>query len=142
MIRYVRLLALLSLFALLACAKHYFHADTAEYEGITVQPTLVVASGDKLWVRTTVTNSGTQPIVVNRDAIVARLPSGMVVGRAMGTTTIHEPYFIAGGMSHEVNVEFHEAGFDWHVVPQATIDFTAGITRNGQRIPILLGVVP
>ena len=142
MIRYVHLLTLLSLFALLGCSKHYFHADVAEYEGVTVQPMQITTSAHKLWVKVMVTNSGTQPIVVNRDAIVARLPSGQVIGRAMGTYTVHDAYFIPGGMSHEVYVEFHEAGFDWDTVPQVTIDFSRGMTRNGQRLPIQMGVVP
>jgi hypothetical protein len=145
MIRQVRLLALLSLLALLAlpgCSKHYFHADVAQYEGVTVQPMEIWTSGHKLWVRVMVTNSGTQPILVNRDAIVARLPSGQVVGRAMGTTTIHNTYVVPTGMSQKVYVEFPEAGFIWDMIPQATIDFSAGMTREGQPLPVRLVVVP
>jgi len=136
------LFALFSLIGLLACSKHYFHANSVEYEGVTVQPMEIWTGGSKLWVRAMVTNSGTQPILVNRDAIVARLPSGMVVGRATGKTSVHDVYFIPAGMSHPVYIEFREAGFDWDSVGEASIDFSAGVTRDGQHVPLHMSVVP
>lgn len=135
-------LALLSLVGLLACSKHYFHADTAEYEGVTVQPMEVWTSSHKLWVRAMVINSGTQPIMVNRDAVVARLPSGMVVPRAIGRTSLHGVYFVPGGLSHPVYVEFEEHGFDWDTVAAATIDLSGAVTREGQPLPIRFSVKP
>lgn len=134
------LLALLSMLALLACAKHYFQAQTAEGEGVTVQPMQVWVGGHKLWVRVTVINRGPEPIVVNRDAVTARLPSGQVVGRATGRTSLHDDYFIPPGGSHAVYVEFAEQGFDWDTVPQVTVDFSRAISRSGQAVPVAMVV--
>lgn len=140
-IAFVALLAV-TVTAPLGCMHHSFmHADSVSYEGVSLQPNEVWISGHKLWVRATVINTGTQPIQVDRDAVLARLPSGPVVGRAMGVTTVHAPYVILGGMSHPVYVEFHESGFDWDHVQQATIDFTGAITREGQPLPLQLTVM-
>ncbi len=124
----------------LGCAREYLHASSVAYEGVSVEPSQVWISGHKLWVRAVVINSGTQPIQVSRDAMIARVPSGQVVSRALGTTTVHDVYFIPGGAAHAVYVEFHEAGFDWNTVPQATIDFSNAITRDGQHLPLAMTV--
>lgn len=103
---------------------------------VTIQPDSVWARGHKLWVRTNVINGTNQPIVVDRDQIIARLPNGAVLHRAQGTYTQHMPYMIPPGAGHAVYVEFAEEGFDWRDMPNAQIDFSTAITTNGQPLVI------
>jgi len=142
-LRPLTLLSFLSV-ALLACGepKVYMRAQAAEGPGVEIAPERVWVAGHKLWVRAEVINKGTEPIVVDRDAIVARLPGGQTVGRAEGRLTLHQPYYIPAGGAHPVYVEFEELGFDWHTVPEATIDFSAGIRRGDQPVPVHMAVNP
>jgi len=129
---------------LIACGggKTYMRAQTVQSAGVLVQPTDVWIGGHKLWVRVDLANQGPAPLIVNRDAIVARLPNGQTVPRAVGRTTVHNEYMIPPGASHAVWVEFEEAGFDWHAVPQVTIDFTPAVMRAGQPVPVQMNVAP
>jgi hypothetical protein len=81
-------------------------------------------------------NGTDQPIIVDRDQIVARLPSGAVIHRAEGTYSQHAPYMIPPGAGHPVYVEFAGEGFDWRDVPSAQIDFSPGVTANGQPVAV------
>lgn len=116
--------------------KQFWNAGTAQGGGVQVQPMQSWVSGHKLWVRTTVLNGTTDPIVVVRDAISCALPNGAMVGRASGSTTVHTPYVIPAGGAHAVYVEFEEGDFDWHTVPQVTVDFSKAITKNGQPVGV------
>jgi hypothetical protein len=138
--RLVQLLAFFAVLALLACSKTYLHAETARGDGVTVQPTQVWIGGHKLWVRVNVMNESPEPILVDRDAIVARLPNGQTVERAVGRTSLHGAYTVPPGGFHAVYVEFEERGFDWDTVPSVTIDFTRGITRGGMPVRVLMTV--
>lgn len=131
------LLFVVLLVSLVACGggKHFWLAQ-AQPGPITIQPQEVWAHGHKLWVRASVVNGTAQPILVDRDQIIARLPNGAVVHRAMGTYTQHAPYMIPPGGGHEVYVEFAEEGFDWHDVPTAQIDFSPGVLVNGQPVTV------
>jgi hypothetical protein len=113
--------------------KHMWLAQ-AQPGPITVQPQEVWAHGHKLWVRCSVVNNSAQPVLVDRDQIVARLPNGAVIHRAQGAYTQHMPYALPPGAGHEVYVEFAEEGFSWRDVPNAQIDFTPGVTMNGQPV--------
>ncbi len=135
-----RLLTLLAILALVACTKSYLHAELAQAEDVIVQPENVWIDRHKLWVRVEVINQGDEHIVVNRDAIVARLPSGQIVDRAMGRTTVHATYVIPPKASRAVYVEFAEAGFDWDRVPSVTIDFTNAIQCGNRQIPVQMPV--
>ncbi len=103
---------------------------------IAIQAEEVWVRGHKLWVRVNVMNGTAQPIMVDRDQIVARLPNGAVVHRAQGTYTQHAPYMIPPGAGHPVYVEFAGEGFDWTAVPSAQIDFSPGVTMNGQPMAV------
>ena len=135
-----RFLALLATLVLLSCTKTYLHAEAAQAEGVVVQPMQAWIGGHKLWVRVNVINEGSEPILVDRDAVVARLPSGQSVGRALGRTSLHGAYMIPPSASHPVYVEFEEAGFDWDTVPRVTIDFTQAITRGAQHVPVEMAI--
>jgi hypothetical protein len=119
---------------LLACGgggKHFWIAQ-AQTGPITIQPEQVWAHGHKLWVRVMVMNNTGQMVVIDRDQIVARLPNGAILHRAIGAYSVHEPYVIAPGGGHPVYVEFGEEGFDWHDMASAQIDFSPGTQVNGQ----------
>ncbi len=135
-----RFLVLFATVALFACTKSYLRAETAQAEGVVVQPLQVWIGGQKLWVRVTVANEGSEPIVVDRDQVVARLPSGQTIGRSVGKTSLHGAYFIPPHTSHLVYVEFEEQGFDWDAVPRAVIDFTPAMTRGNQHISVQMPV--
>ena len=132
-----RLLPILALWVVIACGggKRYWVAQAAPGP-ITIQPEQVWVAHGKLWVRTNVVNGTNQPIMINRDSIVARLPNGAVVPRAAGSATIHAPYLIPPGASHAVYVEFYGGELDWDTVPTAQIDFSSGVTMNGQPIAV------
>ncbi len=136
----IRFVALFAVLALVACTKSYLHADVAQAEGVVVQPLETWIGGHKLWVRVDVVNEGQEAITVNRDAIVARLPSGQVVGRAVGRWTQHEAYVVPPQATHPVYVEFEEAGFDWDRTPSVTIDFGHALMRGNQPIVVQMAI--
>jgi hypothetical protein len=131
------LLVVLCSVLVLACGggKHLWAAQPVSGP-VTIQPQQVYVRGGKLWVRTNVINGTNQPIMVDRDQIIARLPNGAIVHRASGSTTVHTPYMLPPGAAHAVYVEFFGEGFDWRDVPGAQIDFSPGVTTNGQPMQI------
>lgn len=137
---FARFIALFATVMLFTCTKSYLHAETAQAEQVVVQPLQVWIGGHKLWVRVNVANEGSEEILVDRDRVVARLPSGQTVGRSVGSTSLHGAYVIPPHASHLVYVEFEETGFDWDTVPQTIIDFTPAITRGNSHISVQLPV--
>ena len=104
----LRLLAVFVLASLLsACGggKHFWAAQPVNGP-VSIQPEEVWVHHSKLWVRTNVVNGTDQPIMIDRDQIVARLPNGAMVHRASGSATVHAPYVVPPGASHAVYVEF------------------------------------
>jgi hypothetical protein len=124
--------------AVAACGgeKIVLHAQPVDSAGVHVQPLDIYVGGKKLWVRLSVTNSGTGTLIVQRDAVVAHTPNGQTIGRAQGTYGLHEPYVIPAGGMHLVYVEFEEQGFKWKDMPSATIDFANAVTRDGQPVVV------
>ena len=111
---------------------------------IHVTPTELMVSGKKLWVKLQVQNASGGTLIIQRDAIVAHLPNGQTLTRAMGSGAwgygygayAHEPYVLPPGAIHPVYVEFEEQGFKWKEMPSAQLDFAGAITRDGQPVVI------
>jgi hypothetical protein len=114
-----------------ACAGKQVWVGQAVSGPVAIQPQKAWLDGGKLWVHTIIVNNTGQAITITRDNIIARLPNGTTVQRASSTS--HEPYFLAAGAAHDVNVEF--VG-DFANVPNAMIDFAPGITLNGQPMQV------
>ena len=126
----------LSLSAVACGHKEVWHTQVAEQNGVRIVPEQVYVSGHKLWVRTTVVNGTQQAMLILRDEIVVRLPNGAVVPRAAGRTSLHQPYNVMPGGAHEVYVEFEDNGFDWRAVPSVNVDFSPGVTLDGQPVQL------
>jgi hypothetical protein len=112
---------------------------------VRVTPTELEISGKKLWVKLQVQNLSTGTILIQRDQIIAHLPSGQTLTRAIGTGgwgygygvyDAHMPYALPPGAIHPVYVEYEEQGFKWKEMPSAQIDFGAAITRDGQPVAV------
>jgi hypothetical protein len=147
------LYALLLTVTLAACGggKIVLHMQPVATASVNVTPTELVISGKKLWVKIIVQNNTNGTLMLQRDQMVAHLPNGQTVARAMGTygggwgygyayaggyEGIHAPYVLPPGAMHPVYVEFEEQGFKWKDIPSATIDFGNGITRDGQPVAV------
>jgi hypothetical protein len=118
--------------------------DTAD---VHVTPTELMISGKKLWVKLQVQNLSAGTLLIQRDQIVAHLPNGQTLTRAIGTYgggwgygygayEAHMPYALPPGAIHPVYVEYEEQGFKWKEMPSAQIDFGASITRDGQPVAV------
>ncbi len=111
---------------------------------IHVTPTELIISGKKLWVKLLVQNASSGTLIIQRDQIVAHLPNGQTLTRAIGTGgwgyygayATHEPYVLPPGAIHPVYVEYEEQGFKWKEMPSAQLDFAGAITRDGQPVVI------
>jgi hypothetical protein len=122
-----------------------------ESPDVRVAPGKAVIRGDKLVVKVVVQNSSPSAISIVRDQIVARLPSGQTVTRAVGRPygegiwsyyggggwVTHEPYVLAPGATREVDVAFKEVGFDWRDITAVAIDFDGAITRGGAPVTLI-----
>ena len=133
---YVVLLAMTLGLAACGGGKIVLHAQPLDSGDVHVQPLDIYYGGKKLWVRLSVTNTSKGTLIVQRDAVVAHLPNGQTVSRAMGTYGLHEPYVIPQGGMHLVYVEFEEAGFHWKDIPSAQVDFANAITKDGQPVAV------
>lgn len=94
---------------------------------VSIEPLRVNINSSRLWVRTRVTNHGSVPLLVDRDAVTAVLPNGNAVTRASGVFTRHQAYVIPPGASRNVYVDFREAGFRWEALPGARVDFSRAV---------------
>ena len=124
------ILAAMFLFSV-ACGGRQVWVGQAVSGPVSIQPQKAWFEGGKLWVRTIVVNNTGQAITINRDAIIARLPNNTRVPRANSTS--HEPYFLASGGAHDVNLEFEG---DFSNVANAEVDFSPGVTLNGQPMQV------
>jgi predicted small lipoprotein YifL len=98
------------------------------------------AHGDRIFVKTVITNISGQPIVIDRDGFALKLPGGEVLPRSSGTTTQHKPYMLAPGEPHEVFVDFR-AAHDLDRVPSALL-VVGGITVGAEPMPRVVGEIP
>jgi hypothetical protein len=98
------------------------------------------ARGDKVWVKTYVTNVSPQPIMVDRDGWSLKLPGNLVLPRASGTTTQHRPYMLPPGAGHEVFVDF-QGPMDLDTLPQVTL-VVGGVTVGNEPAPRVIGEIP
>ncbi len=127
------------------------HMQPVATADVSVTPTEITISGKKLWVKLMVQNRTSGVVMLQRDQIVAHLPNGQTLARAMGTygggwgygyayaggyEGIHAPYIMPPGSMHPVYVEFEEQGFKWQDIPSAQIDFAGAITKDGQAVPV------
>jgi hypothetical protein len=124
--------------ALAACGggKVVLRAQPVDSAEVHVIPLEVYLSGKKLWVRINVQNTSQGTLIIQRDAMLAHLPNGQTLTRAMGSWGLHEPYVLPPGAMHPVYVEFEAQGFKWQDMPGAQIDFANGVTLNGQPIVV------
>jgi hypothetical protein len=129
--------ALVSL-ALAGCGgeKIVLHTQPLDTADIHVTATEARIGGKKLWLKLMIQNNGSGTLIVTRDAMTAHLPNGQTLNRAVGSWTSHEPYVITPHGLHPVFVEFEQQGFEWKDVPQAQIDFTNAITKDGQPLSV------
>jgi hypothetical protein len=139
-----------TLLASAACGggKVVLRMQPVESADIRVTPTDVYLSGKKLWIKILVQNTSSGTLIIQRDQMLAHLPNGQTLTRAMGTyggwgygygagyAGIHEPYVLPPGVMHPVYIEFEELGFKWKDIPGAQIDFAGAITRDGQPVVV------
>jgi hypothetical protein len=121
--------------------KIVMHAQPLDSPDLHVTPTELRVGGTKLWVKLMVQNVGQGTLILQRDAMVAHLPNGQTVPRAMGSWGTHEPYVITPGAVHPVYVEFDQQGFKWADVPSVQIDFNSAITKDGKPLTVPAFVV-
>jgi hypothetical protein len=130
--------ALVALVTLAGCGggKVYWNAQPVAVQGLVVQPFEVYARGRLLNVRTNVSNQGSLPVVIDRDAVTLILPNGRMISRSQGTFTQHTPYVLAPGATHPVFVDFRSEDFNWRDFPEAQVNWQSAVTVNGMPIAI------
>jgi hypothetical protein len=98
------------------------------------------ARGDRVFVKTIVTNVSGQPVVIDRDGFSLRLPDGETLPRGSGTTTQHKPYPVAPGAGREVFVDFRAAHELEHIGGATVI--VGGISIGADPRPQVVGEIP
>ena len=96
----------------------------------------VVADGDRLYVEAQVTNTGAEPLVVDRNGVTLALSDGQVLGRSVGITSTKQPYRLEPGRTRAVHVDFRAEDFKWRDVHRATIDWSGAISVDGKHVAI------
>jgi hypothetical protein len=103
---------------------------------LRIMPAGISSRGDRLYVQTTFTNTGTETVTVDRDGVTLRLPDGHVVPRSIGTFTQHKPYVIGPGGSHAVYVDFKIDGQDWNQIPSAEVDWSKAVFIGDRPVAV------
>jgi hypothetical protein len=133
--------ALLFALAQPACGSRvYLAAPPATLSGtLQVRTFDAYAKGDRIFVKTVVTNVSPQPILLDRDLFALRLPNGELLPRASGATTQHKPYPIGPGEGRDVFVDFR-APHELESIPSAVL-VVGGITVGGDPAPRVVGEI-
>jgi hypothetical protein len=152
--RFVQASALVVTLSACGGEKAVLHMQPVATADVRVTPTELKISGKKLWIKLMVSNSSSGVLMIQRDQIVAHIPGGQTLTRAMGTYggygwgygygaeyASHQPYVLPPGAMHPVYVEFEQQGFKWEDIPSAQIDFAGAVTRDGQIVPVPAFVV-
>lgn len=112
-------------------------ANQVANEHVRITPGQISVSRDRLYVKMTLVNTTRETLVVERDAVMLKLPDGRAVRRSTGITSLHKPYTVPPGAAQSVHVDFLPAeSFDWSTVASAEIDFSQAIHVGAAAVPV------
>lgn len=112
-------------------------ASQVANEHVRITPGQISVSRDRLYVKMTLINTTRDTLIVERDAVMLKLPDGRAVRRSTGITSLHKPYTVAPGATQSVHVDFLPAeSFDWSTVASAEIDFSQAIHVGASAVPV------
>jgi len=107
---------------LCACTKKVpLYATATQLDGVHVKLHSAHISGDRIYVKSYLTNTSDAVVRVSRDGWALRLPSGETLPRSVGLTTRHNTYSIHPGAGHNVFVDFRKEDHDLSHVTEATL---------------------
>ena len=118
------------------------YAPPAALEGgLHVRIYKAYVKGDRIYVKSHVTNGGSVPIGIERDGWALRLPSGEILPRASGITTRHNIYTVNPGERRDVFVDFHKEDADLSHITEASL-IVGGISYGTDPTPHVAGEIP
>jgi hypothetical protein len=118
------------------------YAPPAALEGgLHVRIYKAYVTGDRIYVKSHVTNGGSVPIGIDRDGWALRLPSGEILPRSHGITTRHNIYTVAPGERRDVFVDFHKDDADLRYITEASL-IVGGISYGTDPTPLVAGEIP
>jgi hypothetical protein len=125
------------------CAhKVFLHGPIAALSrGVNVKVTQAWIKGDRVYVRTYVTNGSEGDLRIDRDGWSLRLPSGEVLPRSVGVTTRHNLYTLLPGGGRDVYVDFRMHGADLSGLSGADL-IVGGVSFGADLTPHVVGEVP
>ena len=109
--------------------------------GVHVKVYDAYARGDRIYVKSYLTNTSSDVLRVDRDGWSLRLPSGEILPRSVGVTTRHDVYSLAPNEGHEVFVDFRKEGYDLSGIGQATL-IVGGIGYGSDVQSRIAGEIP
>lgn len=141
-LRSVLLIGLMFLALIAGCSQRValYAAPTTYPSGVNVRLQQAYYKGDRLYVEMYVMNGTPQSILVDRDGMSLKLPSGQALPRSSGMTTLHKPYAIAAGMGHQVFVDFrYDPGFEGITGASVVL---GGVSFGNDPSPKVVGELP
>lgn len=118
------------------------YAPPAMLEGaVHVRVYKAYVKGDRIYVKSHVTNGGTAPIGIDRDGWALRLPSGEILPRSVGVTTRHNLYTLHPGERRDVFVDFRKEDVDLSYLTEASL-IVGGIRYGTDPTPRVAGEIP
>jgi hypothetical protein len=125
----------LSLFSPAAFAGETAYAGPVPFDrhGVMVSPRELFLKDNKIWLRLTVINNTGKVMVLDKNQILAHLPDGRTLSRALGTFGKYaRPAVVQPGLSHDLNIEYEMGPAPMEV----TIDFNLGFIVDGKTQPL------
>ena len=113
-----------------------WHSQPIATQYVRIEPTSVMASGERLFVETMLYNTSPETLLVDRDSVTLSLADGRTLARSSGTTSLHQPYVVPPNAAHKVYVDFRAEGFQWRDVSAAQVNFTGALTIRGQIVAV------
>lgn len=112
-------------------------ANQVANDRVRITPGEISVSRDRLYVKMTLVNTSNDTLVVERDAVMLKLPDGRAVRRSTGITSTHKPYTVSPGGTQSVQVDFLPAeSFDWSTVASVEVDFSQAVHAGAAAVPV------
>ena len=119
---------------------HEYRSQPVQAGGISIHTQSIEATSVTMQVRAVITNRGGVPITIEPSAVTFTTPSGQTVS-GVGPHHSNRGTTIMPGSQGRVGIDFRAEGFNFVRERGGQINWTGGITVNGQPVAVPPSVI-
>jgi hypothetical protein len=119
---------------------HEYRSAPVQAGGISIRTQSIEATSVRMQVRAFITNNGGVPITIDPSAVTFTTPSGQTVS-GVGPHLSNRSTVIMPQSQGRVGIDFRSEGFNFVRERGGQINWTGGITVNGQPVAVPPSVV-